>query len=333
MMLALGLVGVPIAAAVSRAIIPLGPGSWRWVFVIGAAGALGAAVALRVLPESPRWQAAHSKGEQADWTVSKLEAEARAATGEELPTPVAEETTVTHGRVRDLITTGYGKRTLVASLLMIFAILGFYGFNSWIPTLLAERGYTVSQSLTYTLVLSVAAVPGALLAWPMVDRWERKNLLVLVATSIALLMIVFGLVPGIIGILIIGFVITLLLQTSIAIIYTYLPEIFPTQLRGLGSGTANSMGRLAGVAGSFIVAAVFSGIGFVAVFIYLAVAEIFMGCVVGVFGQKTTRRPVEEYTPHAKKSRPQGQAATWSPVSEESGGDEGPANSGGSEEP
>ncbi|MCG3754017.1 MFS transporter [Amycolatopsis sp. Poz14] len=293
LMSATGLAGIPIAATVSRLIIPLGHGSWRWIFVIGAGGALGALAAIRLLPESARWSAARARFGGADRVVSRLESEARAA-GVELAEPVLVSTRIEKTRFRNLLEAKYIKRTVVASVMMIFYILGAYGFLSWVPTLLNAHGMSVTQSLTFSLVLSIAAVPGALMAWPVIDRWERKNLMAFLSVTIAVCMIVFGFFANTVTILVFGFLITLLLEAMTPIAYTYLPEIFPTQLRGLGSGIANSMGRLAGVAGSFLVPAIFAGLGFTGVFSYLAVTMVLVAVTLGFFGERTTRRRLEE---------------------------------------
>ncbi|MEV0688108.1 MFS transporter [Nocardia sp. NPDC050378] len=56
-LLAIGISGIPVAALVSRLIVPLGPGMWRWIYVVGALGVLGLFLAIRMMPESVRWQA------------------------------------------------------------------------------------------------------------------------------------------------------------------------------------------------------------------------------------------------------------------------------------
>jgi MFS transporter, putative metabolite:H+ symporter len=299
LILALGLVGVPLAAAFSRLIIPLGPESWRWVFVIGASGLIGVAAAVRLLPESIRWQVSQGREAEAETLLARLEAEALAATDK--PSDWTESVSVVEvaepvvgARILDLFNAAYRKRTVVCSLVMICLILSLYGFNSWVPTLLVERGYTSTQSLTYSLILSFAAVPGALLAWPIVDRFERKNLLFGIATVIAILMLAFGFITHLPVVVVTGFLVTMLLQTLVAVLYTYLPEVFPTGLRGLGSGLANSLGRLAGVAGGLIVAAIFSGLGFSAVFVYVAAVMFLLGVLMMAFGEKTTNRRLEE---------------------------------------
>ncbi|MDL5159113.1 MFS transporter [Actinomycetospora termitidis] len=298
-LLAVGLAGVPIAAWLARIVVPLGAGTWRWIFVFGALGAVFGLVALKVLPESARWQAARGRDTDAtERLVARMEAEAREATGRDLPAPQPAPVLPT-ATVRDLLRGASRRRVLVASAACVFLILSFYGFNSWVPTLLVERGYTTAESLTYASVLAIAAVPGALLAFPVIDRVERKTLIFGLQCVVAVLLLVFGMVVDPVWIVVSGFLASMFMQTGVAVLYTYIAEVFPLELRGLGSGIANGSGRLAGVLGGVLVAAIFSGLGLTAVYVYLAVAALLMGLVLLVLGERTSNRALEDISAEA----------------------------------
>lgn len=293
LLLGLGLIGVPIVAWFARFVISVGPGMWRWVFVVGALGAIVGVAAIRVLPESVRWQYLHGDEDAADATVLKLEAEARAATGAPLPTPSAEPI-ARPGRVAELMR-GRNLRNFTVmctgSVLIAFA---FFGYNAYVPTLLVAHGYSTSQTLTFSSIFSIAAVPGAFLAWPLVDRWERKLLIFIMTVTIGILFVIFGIAGSSTLVLVVGFVISLLLQTQTVFLYAYLPEMFPTHLRGAGAGAANGLGRVGVFAGGFIFAALLGAAGFTGYFITIAVILALGGAVTFVFGMRTTNRPLVE---------------------------------------
>jgi putative MFS transporter len=295
LLLAIGLAGVPIAAWVARLVVPTGPDAWRWIFVVGALGAIGGVVALRVLPESIRWCAAHGRtgDPKQEALVAQLEAQAEARTGQPLPAPVAERPVVP-GTLSELLRGATLRKTVVASAACVFLILSFYGFSSWVPTLLVERGYSTAESLTYSSILAIAAVPGALLALPVIDRFERKTVILVLEVLVAVLLLLFGLIDHPAAILVCGFGAAMLMQTGVATLYTYIAEVFPLHLRGLGSGIANGSGRLAGVLGGFLVAALYTGTGLTGVFTYLALAALLMGLVMALFGERTTNRRLED---------------------------------------
>ncbi|MFS8200762.1 MFS transporter [Streptomyces sp. CWNU-52B] len=285
--LVLGFTGVPVAAWVSRLVIPISTESWRWVFVVGALGIFGVLVAARILPESVRWHVAHGREKEALALVARLEAEAVAQTGAELPPP-QETPQPPRARLADLLTGRNRRRLIATSLVSVFLILCFYGFNSWLPTLLVENGYTQSESLTVTSWLAAAAVPGALLAIPFIDRWDRRLMLLGIESCVAVLLLAFGVVDGGAALIVCGFLATMLLQCGVAVQYTYIPEVFPTPLRGLGAGVATGFGRLAGVIGGVSVGWIYRTFGFTSVFVYLAVMALLMGLVLVVLGERTT---------------------------------------------
>jgi MFS transporter, putative metabolite:H+ symporter len=157
----------------------------------------------------------------------------------------------------------------------------------------------VVQSLTYAAVLSIGAVPGALLAWPVIDRWERKYALLGIDVLIGVLVLVYGLVANLPVILVTGVLVTLLLQMQTAFIYTYTPEVFPTRLRGVGTGFTNGLGRLAGTGGGALVAVLVQAWGYRSVSGYVAVCMVVAGVLVAVFGVRTTGRPLASITTDA----------------------------------
>ncbi|MFP5020704.1 MFS transporter [Pseudonocardia phyllosphaerae] len=295
LLLAVGLAGIPVAAWLARLVIPLGHGSWRWIFVVGALGAVGGLVAWRTVPESIRWRSAQGLSPTAreEQIVAAMERDARERTGTELPEPVA-EAPVGQGRLSEMLRPGMLRRTVVASAACVFLILSFYGFSSWVPTLLVERGYTTAESLTFASVLAIAAVPGALLAAPIADRFERRSVVLVLQVVVAVLLVVFGLVDSPVAIVVSGFCAAMVMQTSVPLLYTYIAEVFPLHLRGLGSGIANGSGRLAGVVGGVLVASVYSGLGLTAVYVYLAVAALSLGLVMALFAERTTNRRLED---------------------------------------
>lgn len=290
---ALSLLGIPAMAWFARWVVPTGPSGWRWIFVLGAVGLLLLLLALHALPESVRWLESNGRREQGVAVVERIENEARAIAGDELP-PVVPEPVVETGRARDLVRGGYLKRTLVLSVTMMLALSGFYGFNSWVPTLLNEHGFTPAQSLTYSSILSLAALPGALFALLFIDRIERRTAVLVLCVVLSPLMLVFGF-TGNDGVLVAaGLLITMLLQTVTACMYTYLPEIFPTNLRALGAGVGNGTGRLATFGTTFLVAGLLTWLGFTAVFLYLAVVLLLAGLLIGIVGERTRGRSLEE---------------------------------------
>ncbi|MDX2600295.1 MFS transporter [Streptomyces caniscabiei] len=299
---AISLLGVPAMAWFARWVVPTGPSAWRWIFVLGASGLVLIPLTVRWLPESVRWLQENGHESRAEEVVQRIEQEAREATSAELP-PVVVQPVVAAGRPLDLFRGGYLKRTVVLCLTMSLALSGFYGYNSWVPTLLTEHGFSTSQSLAYSSVMSLATVPGALFALLFIDRVQRRTAVLILYTMVAGLMLVFGSTDSDTVLLASGLCITLLLQAATPCMYTYLPEIFPTSLRALGAGLSNGTGRLAVFGTTFLVGALVTWIGFTGVFLYLAGVILLAGLTIGLFGERTRGRSLEEITSSAGAAR------------------------------
>jgi MFS transporter, putative metabolite:H+ symporter len=95
----IGFLGVPASGFLARGLAPhtvAGVEGWRWMFVIGALGAVVVAVLRTSLPESPRWLASAGRMDEADAVVRRFEAEAP-ATALADPDPVHAEATRERG--------------------------------------------------------------------------------------------------------------------------------------------------------------------------------------------------------------------------------------------
>lgn len=290
---AIAFLGIPLMSLFSRWVIPHSDGGWRWVFVFGGAGLLVSAVAWRALPESIRWQEQHGSDlSAATAIVQELEAQAVRHTGRDLP-PSTPEPIIHAGRAADLVRGGFLRRTIVMSMVLLFATSAFYGFNSWLALLLTEHGFSTSGSLTYTTIVAAAACPGALLASLLVDRFERRTTVMVVFIACGAFLVLVGTTSSDGLFLFAGVMVSLLLYCATAILYTYMPEIFPTALRALGTGIPNSVGRIATVFCMFVVAEILKQMGFTSVFVYLAASVCIAGLILGLLGERTRGRSLE----------------------------------------
>ena len=296
----IALAGIPICGWVARLVVPIGPEGWRLIFVWGAVG-LPSLLLIRRIPESPRWYAAQRRFREADTVLQQIEHEVVAEKGP-LPAPlIRSETTLPVVEVpfTALFSRQYIGRTLTLWAIWIFQTLGFYGFQAWVPTLLVKSGITITASLTYTTLINVGAVPGALLAVWLSERMERKNLIAILAVLIAGCGMLYGLSRQPVLIVTFGFGVAMLIQTFASICYAYTPEQYPTEIRNTGAGFAYGSGRIANVANAFIVSAIYGSFGYVWVFGYIAAAWLGCALVAFAFGARTKAKPLEVLSPVA----------------------------------
>jgi MFS transporter, putative metabolite:H+ symporter len=290
------LCAIPVTNFVARLVVPYGPESWRWIFVWGSLGLLFLLVVPR-MPESPRWLERVGRHAEADAIVRRME-EAVAAEHGALP-PLSTLARVAEAREpwTAMFTPLYRRRTLMLCAIWLLQTVGFYGFLSWVPTLLVQHGVTLTNSLTYFALMNVGAPLGALLSVALTDRFERKHTLAAVASVIAVCGLFYGLSfegPMIVGF---GFMVGMLAQTFASLLYAYTPEQFPTGLRNSATGLTYGAGRLANVANAFVIAAIYQNFGYITVFAYIGGAWLLTAVITLAFGPRTTGRSLEILNP------------------------------------
>ena len=291
----IGFFGIPAAGFLARILVPrqpLGIDGWRWMFV---AGSLGAAIVWAIrskLPESPRWLESVGRTAEADAIVSRMEREAEALGP--LPAPEPNELAQSgHARFRAIFGARYRGRTLMLCVFHIFQTVGYYGFGTLVPTVLAAKGYSIVTSLTFTSLTFIGYPVGSALSLPLVERVDRRWLIV----GSAALMSVFGLALGYASapavILTMGFSYTATSNVFSNALHIFQVEIFPTFARATAAGTAYGLSRLSTGAMPFVLVPVLDRWGPGAMFAVIAAALWIVIVDIGLFAPKTTGRSLE----------------------------------------
>jgi putative MFS transporter len=288
--------GVPLAAFLAWLLVPLAPlgfSGWRWVILIGAAGAVVVWFARRAVPESPRWLLAHDRAGEADAIVTDWEAEARrqGCAFHAVPASPPQER---RGSLKELLRPPYRGRAAMLIVFNLFQACGYYGFASWVPTLLISQGVEVTTSLGYTFLIALAAPFGPLLGLFFTERVERKWTIVAASLAIAGVGLVFAAQRAMAGILACGVALTLANNILSFAYHGYQPELFPTRMRAAAVGFVYSFSRLATVGSSFIIAALLARFGAPGVFVFIAGCMGVVALVIGAFGPPTRGRALEE---------------------------------------
>ncbi len=293
----IALSGITITSWVARLVIPMGENGWRWIFVWGALG-LPFIILARRLHESPRWLMRVGRAPEAEANLLKIEAEVERWNGplyEPPPQPIMPVAPTLGWSA--LFGKTYLRTTLSLCGIWFFQTIGFYGFMSWVPTLLARHGFEMVHSLNYVTLINLGALPGALFAVYLSDRVERKYSIAAVALAIAVFGLLYGVTFEPVAIVIFGFLAATMMDTFSALGFAYTPEQYPTDVRNSGTGLAYGVGRLANVVNPFVISAIFSGLGYQFVFAYIAGAWVITALIALVYGAKTTGRTLETISP------------------------------------
>jgi MFS transporter, putative metabolite:H+ symporter len=305
--LALGLLGIPAMSFFSRGVIGLGADGWRLVFLFGGLGLLSLPLVFR-LPESPHWLWTRGRTEDAERVVHGIET--RVAARHELP-PVPESATVppqpSRVPVRELFRGALARRTIMLASVWAFLTISYYGFASFAPTLLHEHGFTLTQSVGYSAMTTLGAVPGALLAWPVSDRFGLRGPVVVFSLIFAASGVGYGLTFHPAGIITFGLLVAALNQTLVALLYSYTPRLFPTAVRATGTGFCYGIGRVLNAIGPLVIGQIYLTTGYVPVFLFIGACGLMIAVSVLLLaphrGQLT---PPSEHGTDAERGRPTG---------------------------
>ncbi len=287
---------VPVVAFLGWLLVPrtlFGLDGWRFVVMAGSVGAVLAWFVRARLPESPRWLASHGRSQEADAIVESWEVEARLE-GAELAEPRPHPAEQGKGSFWEIWRPPYLRRTTMLIAFNLFQAAGFYGFASWVPTLLIASGIEVTRSLGYTFIIAIAAPIGPALGLLFTDRIERKWIIAGAALAIAASGLAFTQAHDMFGVIACGLALTLANNILSFAFHGYQPELFPTRIRARAVGFVYSFSRLSTMFSAFVIAAILKNFGAPGVFVFIAGCMGVVAMVIGIFGPRTRDLPLEE---------------------------------------
>ncbi|MGW0094772.1 MFS transporter [Streptomyces sp. NPDC003328] len=283
----IGICGTPVTNFVASALVPINDWSWRLVYVWGALGIVYLFFA-RHLKESPRWYESRGEHAKADAILTELETQVTAEKGPlPLPAPPTDPPVLKKAPLRILFQRKYLLPTLLLTVLWVTQTIGFFGYSSWAPTLLAKEGFSVEKSVFYVALSTAGAPLGSYIAALVTDRFERKWCLVAFGAIIAVCGLLYGLTFNPVLIIVFGFLVNLFERGYTALGYAYSPELFDTHGRSLGTGVSYGLGRLSNAVGPLVIAGLYNGSGYKSVFFFIAGTWLFGAVVLAVFGPRT----------------------------------------------
>jgi putative MFS transporter len=281
---------VPVVALVAWKLVPLHPwgfDGWRWVVLLGSVGAVFVWFIRRRIPESPRWLIAHGKLADAERVTSMMEKRVTAEQGAPLPPPKLEATEEKHGTFLEIFGPTYATRTFMMMVFHFFQTIGYYGFASWVPTLLMANGVSITSSLQYSFVIAISSPFGPLAAWSVADRFERKWQIVWSAICIALFGVLFARQRNPVWLIVMGVLLTCANNWMSVSFHTYQAELFPTRVRARAVGFVYSWSRFSAIFTSLMIGFFLRDFGVPGVFTFIAVSMLAVVLSIGVFGPRT----------------------------------------------
>ncbi len=302
-------VGLMVTGQIGALVVPLF--GWQMMFLIGGVPGLVITGLLLRLRESPRWLIGKGRMEEAEAIIEEIEGSAPLGTQAAQNEAPSEEPRVARtdtqavppgdNRTRwaELLSPFYRRRTVVVWTLWASAFFITNGLNNWMPTLYNQvYGLTIAQSLragTLNNIAQVAILLGCAFA---IDRIGRRRWATACFVAGAVLLAALGsFASGAVTAVIVLVTLSYGIVGSVnAVLYLYTPEVYPTRMRAIGTGSATCWLRLASAAGPLLVGYFVAGQGTGAVFLMFAVVGV-VGAVAATFMLETRNRRLEDIAP------------------------------------
>jgi MFS transporter, putative metabolite:H+ symporter len=247
----MGFFGLGVALSPVWALLIIPRLGWRWALFLTAPFALVGGMIRSSLPESPRWLVQIGRVSEAESVITRIESEVERSTGAPLPPVMRSQPRSNRLKIlvrpRDLLSPIYRRITLMLWTAWFAEYGVHYTFQTFVPTILSSEGYSIVKSFRYSVVIYGAVIPGYILGGHVVEWLDRKYAILLSFVATGLCGTLFGLsrIPSEI-MLFGGFTVFFLALGSTAI-YTYTPELYPTEIRATGMGIASAWGRTGAV--------------------------------------------------------------------------------------
>jgi MFS transporter, putative metabolite transport protein len=231
------------------------PNAWRWMLLAAAAPCLLVLPLRLTLPESPLWLVNHGQPEKAARIV-------REKMGRNVAPPVSTPAPPTvEGRWRRLFSRSWRTRTLVACAFFTCLVIPYFAVGTFVSLVMSamhlESAY--GGGLVYNLTLLGGGIAGMLA----VDHLSRRRFLIgsfAVAAGTMLILSAWGdLAP--VAIVVLFAIFAGVLSAASNLVYVYLPELFPTDLRASGIGLASAVSRIGSAVSTFLLPVIVSAYG------------------------------------------------------------------------
>lgn len=156
---------------------------------------------------------------------------------------------------------GMRRRTTAAWLVWFFVNFSYYGAFVWLPSILVAAGFPLVKSFGFTLLITLAQLPGYALAALLVERWGRRATLASFLLGSAVSAVLFGAAGTDAAVLAAGMALSFFNLGAWGALYAVTPEVYPTALRATGAGWAAGFGRIASIVAPLLVPALLAAGG------------------------------------------------------------------------
>jgi putative MFS transporter len=271
---------------------------WRILWFFGLPTGLLIVLLNRWIPESPRFLLEHGQDDAArdvmrrfGVNLQRVESTADGAGAGAGPAPPRQG-------LMALFQRGLGRHSVAVMLYGLGWGLVNWGFVTFLPTILADAGMRASAS-SLLFYSALASIPGTVIVAYLYGRWSSRGSMIgfalLTAASLAAFAALGKDLAAVSGSTIIGLTALLMLASTgvISMLSPYAAEVYPTDLRGAGSGLAAAASKLGGLIGPPVIGTLLAGSGVALPALVTAIPITVAGLAVAILGVETRSRSLE----------------------------------------
>lgn len=282
-------IGMSVAGLIAYLVLP--KFGWQGVFLAEAIPALWLIVVWKYLPESARWLESKGRLTEADRLTKEFEDKVQQISGMPLP-PVEVLAPSVPGKqaqkgLGQLLTMQFIPILIMAGIYQFNNMFSYYGMNMWLSTLLMAKGFSVTKSVAFVSLIALGGVPSYFLVKYMVDTVGRKWSAVFFVLAMAISAYIYGSATAVVWVIILGLIFQFFNYGMTSVNNVYIPELWPTEARGTGTGFAFGIGRIGAFVGPMVLGAVMGGYGPMAVFGVSSALLVVGGLLVAIMGPET----------------------------------------------
>lgn len=229
-----------------------GDDAWRIIFFVTGLPALVGVIPRMYVPESPLFLNRNGKSEQARQVLERV----AMTNGRNVKIPTLQSEKPERQSVFALFTGTFRRRTLALFAAWLLISVAYYAVFVYLPIRLSSAGFGFMRGQAFLVILALVQLPGYALAAYGVERWGRKPTLIgfLLLSAVGCMLYSLGTAP----VVVVGS--TLLMSFALlgtwGALYAFTPEVYPTNLRATGMGTAGAVARFGGLFAPAIIAPV-----------------------------------------------------------------------------
>jgi len=252
-------VGMLVAIALSHLLTDQG---WRWMIAVSSFAGIWALVIWCHMPESPYWLAGVNRQSQARAVLRQL-------SGGQLIVPDTQTLNVDavkNAGILDVLRGPYLRITVIQFSINFLFSWGYWGLQTWLPTLLQERGLSLPGSYGFIALSAACMIPGYLSAGWATQRFGRKPVMVAYVSLAAISGLVFALSHHLLLLYLSNFAMSFFNQGAWGVWNTWKSELYDTRTRTPGYSLAVLAQRITNIIAPIVIGMlVAAGAGFVVI--------------------------------------------------------------------